>query len=202
LNGVKQTYQYEHTIEQSDLATSLSYDAWLEDYSAGWLAALGLGVTETKKVKSACTYKSTQGSRVGRKVTAQVELYADADQHYEVEVFYDRVFCTFALRPGPEARSATPVYQGTAADSNGRPLTGALVTLRVGGRTFQTHADARGHYEFHSPDISAGPATLTVGSMVRPIQIQNRLTDGRVSLSPIQKRLSGGRIIATRAQVR
>lgn len=49
-----------------------------------------------------------------------------------------------------QARAATGSLEGTVLDSQGKPLSGALVTIQAsyGAHPHVTHTDASGHFEF------------------------------------------------------
>ncbi len=92
-------FDLEHAITATDRTAKQSYTTTLKDAHAGWLSALGIGaVTESSSVKTTITQGSAQLDTTTSKVKAKVHLDASAGESYTVEVYYDRVLGSFALK--------------------------------------------------------------------------------------------------------
>jgi hypothetical protein len=101
--------------------------------SQGFLSFLGLGVTETKTLSTKVTSSGSNESRRGHSAVATVHLHSQVDELYDVAVFYDTVFGTFAFQRvdhGPAKVS------GVARDVHGKSLAGEIVArIRIVQRT-------------------------------------------------------------------
>lgn len=69
-----------------------------EDFSEGLLSFIGVGPSETKTVTSTITTSSATSFRTGKTATTQVRIEGMPAFTAELDVFYDRVFGTFALQ--------------------------------------------------------------------------------------------------------
>jgi hypothetical protein len=191
INGGYKRVRASHEIVSTDTNTATDYQTWVDDYNAGWLSAIGIGPSETKKVKSNFSQSSSKAVTEGFEAAAQVEFWAEADEDYIVTVYYDTTFGSFAFRQ--EAGGGESVVSGTATGANGQPAANQMVTITAGGRRFTTFADRSGNYVFHSREIPNGPATLSVGATRKPISV----TRGK-AVAPVAPVKRPGRLVLPR----
>jgi hypothetical protein len=139
------------------------------DYRPGWLSFLGIGVTDEKTVKTTVTHTGSTEQTSTEEAKVSVEFYAQIDEVYAVEVYYDRAFGTFAFRQVPV--NSQPIFSSIATDPSGHPISGALVSLMTGNQKFTTRTDAQGRYAFRAATLKPGRGTLLLGNQRREIQI-------------------------------
>ncbi|NJC97301.1 MAG: hypothetical protein C3F07_02190 [Anaerolineales bacterium] len=88
----------EHQVKSEDQTKSTSYKIHIEDYIPGWLSMFGLGVTQRETIKSTVTQSNSVKSTSERVDRATIDFSSDVDEGYKVELYYDRVYGTFACR--------------------------------------------------------------------------------------------------------
>jgi hypothetical protein len=169
INGAHKTVTTTYEIASTGATTGTDYQTWVDDYNAGWLSAIGIGPSETKKVKSTFMQSASKAVAQGFQATAQVDLYAEADEFYSVTVYYDTVFGSFAFRQAPT--SGDSVVTGVATGADGQPASNQMVTLTADGKRFTAFTDATGRYVFHASEIPNGAGTLSIGALRRPIRV-------------------------------
>jgi hypothetical protein len=184
LNGVDYTRVFTHQVTTTDREAKTEFSVKTEEMRKGFLSFLGLGVPETVTVKSTATHSSSVEESQSETASISVHLHAEADEHYAVEVYFDRVFGTFAIREVPI--SDEPSVAGRIVDSKERPLPGQLVTLRADDKDFTTITDAEGRFSFHIPQFRADNASLTVAGAKTQLQVVENaplvLSDLKLSL--------------------
>jgi hypothetical protein len=94
-----------------------------------------------------------------------VTFFGEADEVYTVEVYYDRVFGTFAFRN--VSIRAKPVISGTVLNAAGRPLARELVSLTMGDKLFSTHTDKQGRFSFGMSTFKPESVVVTTRHKVR-----------------------------------
>lgn len=92
---------------------------------------------------------------VSTTVTISGTLVAGPNDHFEVVIWFDNLFGTFAFQQSTP--TTTPRFSGTGAP----PL--SIVTVETGGLLYTTVADTYGAYAFFAPTMLDGEGTLTVG---------------------------------------
>ena len=98
IGGVALQVNSSHTHTVSDTMVESSFQTRVRDADAGWLSALGFGSSENGKTKTTMKQSSTRSVEVGETTTAEFMLGAEVDENYSVNVYYDRLFGTFAVR--------------------------------------------------------------------------------------------------------
>ncbi|MSP63774.1 MAG: hypothetical protein EXR72_26200 [Myxococcales bacterium] len=78
-------------VEQVESTTPVT------QYNAGWLSVLGLGVTEDGKTKSVLGNSASRATTAGSSVCAHFLLNAQPGESYTVDIYFDKVFGTFAF---------------------------------------------------------------------------------------------------------
>jgi GH43 family beta-xylosidase len=60
------------------------------------------------------------------------------------------IFLFLSAAPAAQARFATGILEGTVVNSDGRPLSGAIVSIQTsyGTHPHAAHTDAQGHFSF------------------------------------------------------
>lgn len=151
-----------HTVSQVDRSSEVNFTATVEDYREGWLSFVGVGVSDSKTVRTKLTHSSAVETSTSVTTGATARFFAGFQENYAVTVYYDAVFGTFAFEPGK--LMPTAMVSGSVLDEFGEPVGDQLVVLQVGGRKYVTRTGANGLYAFRSQLGGSGPATLTVGS--------------------------------------
>jgi hypothetical protein len=149
-----------------------------EDDTAGLLAFLNIGVSETQKLQYTITQTNASQSTSTHTISRNLEFYGEPGESYSVEVYCDVIFRTFAFRQG--GVSASPRVSGVAFDKNGKPLVSSEVTLISNGKSYVTQTDASGNFAFRSSSIAAGAAEIRAAGVVHPISFSG------VTLSSLQ----------------
>lgn len=90
----------EHQVKSEDQTKSTSYKVHVEDYYPGWLSFFGLGVTERETIKTTVTQSNLVKATSERIDCATIDFSSEVDENYKVELYYDRVYGTFACRSG------------------------------------------------------------------------------------------------------
>ena len=168
LNGVDFIQTVSQTITQTDLQATTNTRTTVEDFRAGALAFLGIGVTEDEKVVSTITQRNATSVTTSRTVSTGVELHAGSDELYAIAVFYDRVFGTFAFQSAPLLTEA--VLEGSARTPTGQPLVRQPITLQAQGQKFITYTDAQGRWTFHVATLKPGTLRLSLGQISQTVQ--------------------------------
>lgn len=94
-------YSSSHTITNVDRQATTTFRTKAEDYRKGFLSFLGLGVLEDEKVMTTVTQSRETEVSVTEKTEVSCNLCCDVDEVYNVEVYFDRVFGTFAFKRVP-----------------------------------------------------------------------------------------------------
>jgi hypothetical protein len=89
------------TITTTDESASSSVSTEVVDSSSGWLSAIGLGVTSDGTTTTSLTTGSAGTTSASSAVAATLTLHAAAGESYSMDVYYDRIFGTFAFKPTP-----------------------------------------------------------------------------------------------------
>jgi hypothetical protein len=161
-------YEFSHQVTQTDLNATEHFTMRTEDYREGFLSFLGLGVTENKTLKTIFRHGSSTSNTVGETIETSVDFYATITETYVVEVYYDRLFGTFAFKKVPG--SAEPLASGRVTD-RGSPMAGRRVTLMINGKKFSTITDRDGRYAFRATSIRPGNGELSVGNLNRKVRL-------------------------------
>ncbi len=167
-NGGHQNYRAFHQVTQTDLNATENFTMRTEEYREGFLSFLGLGVTENKTLKTTFRHGSSTANTVGETIETSADFYATLTEQYAVEVYYDRLFGTFAFKK--VSVSEAPFVSGRVMD-RGRPMIEQLVTLILDGKKFSTTTNAEGRYEFRAATIKPGNGELFVGDMKKSVRI-------------------------------
>jgi hypothetical protein len=92
-----ESFTLEHTETSTDKQTSSTFHAVTSEYKGGWLEALGLG-PESGSTKVSTTVSSSQSTSVSTTVRASLQIASTFGSPYKLDVYYDTVFSTFAVR--------------------------------------------------------------------------------------------------------
>ena len=165
INGGQITLAETHSLTTQESNETVVTRTRIENNKPGLFRLFGIGVTEEESVQTTITHKSAVQSQEGRSIANTVQLFAQPDERYCVEMYCDVVFGTFAYRQIPA--SATPRLTGTASTTPGNPAAGEVVLLTNNGRKFTTRTDAAGRYSFHASTIKRGRSQLEVKGVKR-----------------------------------
>jgi hypothetical protein len=116
---------------------------------------LGLGGRD----QATTTLSNATGNDVSSTVTLEASLTSGPEDYFDIAIWYDTLFGTFAFQQRP------PGHQTRLHGGGAQP--GQQVRLEVGGKVFRTVADANGDYMFRAQDIGDGDAMLMVGKQPR-----------------------------------
>ncbi|MBN1461958.1 MAG: hypothetical protein JXA57_20705 [Armatimonadetes bacterium] len=163
-------YAAAHSVTKEDMRFSETFTSTLEDVKEGWLGFLGVGPSETKTVQTDTRLSQSQNVAVTETKTAAIWVFSKPGEHKQYDIYYDRLFGTFAaLQSGPSLPRA--IVAGDLRDAKGRLLPYTQVRLQAGGRSFATFTDSMGRYEYHSADIPPGKAKLLAGRITKWINV-------------------------------
>jgi hypothetical protein len=159
--GTAWTNDVTHRISQDDKRSHQDTTVATQDTSPGFLNVLlpFLGSPQNQTIEIRSTRSLTKAVSVGQEVRDSVSLHAEANDHYAVQLYFDRVFGTFAFESKPVGTAR--VIEGRVRNPNGDPIPKKVVTLQKGSARFLTVTDGRGAYAFSMPAIDAGPAILS-----------------------------------------
>jgi hypothetical protein len=167
------------TLSSQRATTHFSTQA--QDFKAGSLSFLGIGVTESVAVQNSISHTSAlqESSTFTQKIDAA--FHAEEGEFYFVDIYYDSVFGTYAFQRS-EAGQQT-LLSGTVQNSLGVPLPGRLVNVTDGTRRLATVSDSRGRWSFPTPvarPIRAGMLTVSSGKIVRQLDFSGAPLTGIV----------------------
>ena len=168
-NGANDSFTFFYDTTKSYMEAATSFNVETEDYSAGFLKFLGLGVTETKKLMTKTTVSNSEEFHSSQKAEVSAHFHAGPDESYSVAVYYDRIFGTFAFK---EISNTVECISGTARSRDGQPMAKQIVTLTIGGKKFSTRTDAEGRYSFRSSNITGGEGQIEVGNSRQIVHLQ------------------------------
>ncbi|MCC7386451.1 MAG: hypothetical protein IT384_31725 [Deltaproteobacteria bacterium] len=95
------TLQVSHSITTTDRNSTATYTGRITNYQSGWLGVLGLGITQSGSLVTRTTHRTTERVSTGESVTATLEIRSAASDPYQLDVYYDRIFGTFAAEEPP-----------------------------------------------------------------------------------------------------
>jgi hypothetical protein len=101
INGAAWRYGSSHTVTTTDLSGTTSTSIDIENHNAGWAAFLGLGEERTYSRRVSLDIGASRELSVSSTTTSLFALFATQFETYKVQVYYDRLFNTFALRFPP-----------------------------------------------------------------------------------------------------
>jgi hypothetical protein len=141
--------------------THTDYSTKTSEWEAGpLLKALGFGEKDQTTVK----VSNSTGSDVSTTITLDANLSAGPSEHFIVNVWYDKLFGTFAFQ------ADTPAKDARLRGNGAKP--GQQVRLSAGGWKFVTVADRSGRYAFFARSIPKGRGMVSVGAgLTRPVDI-------------------------------
>ncbi len=162
------------SLSQSTTSTDqqavAEYRSRIDDSRKGFLSYLGIGISETETVKTVITVSDSTQVSQSQTVTATVQFFAAPGEHYSVEVYYDRVFSSFAFRKIIDA--AQPYLTGVLTSPSGTFVSGQEVTLQQSGRRYAAVSGAKGRYAFSASTLDAGEAELSSGSFKQTVTLR------------------------------
>lgn len=156
--------KFTHDFSQTDLSARSDFTSRVEDYRKGWLSFLGLGVQADETVRFTSSHSSTTETVSGVKTEVELGFFGALDEIYIADVFFDRIFGTFAFRSVPPLME--PVVSGKAIGIDGKPLIKKSITLRIGTKSFVTMTDEKGSFGFRASTIPSGQASLIIDNKV------------------------------------
>jgi hypothetical protein len=165
LNGGEIKVVETYALTEQDTRQITTTSKQVQKNEAGFLRWIGLGVTDEESTEATQTHSSSSQSTNTHTVSNAVDLFAQADERYSVEVYCDVIFGTFAYRQVPS--SPQPQLKGMALTAAGQPAANQMVTLRNNGRKFTTRTDAQGRYSFHASTLKPGNSELAMGGVTR-----------------------------------
>lgn len=162
-----------HEVEESDFNAQTTFETTIKDYKPGFLGHFGIGVDEEKTTKSRFSQSSSREVTEGTKIQSGIELYSAANEYAVYEIFFDKVFNTFAVKKKNVVSESQdlPIYEATAQNSNGTAAPNTVVTLKTENGIFTTKSDATGKYSFFDPEIEDGDAEIFVKGKKKPVKI-------------------------------
>jgi hypothetical protein len=115
INGAQWTHTFSDTFSTSEMNSSTRTVENMEIDQAGWLAFLGLGVTQTRTTAITVTNASSKTDSASHTVSATVTLNAGANEYDNYQFFYDTVFGSILIQevpaPPPPPTVKTPVIK-------------------------------------------------------------------------------------------
>lgn len=109
------------------------------------------------------SYSSTVQQMTGSDEETSGTVECNDNQETVLDVYFDNVYRTILLLPN-EPLVGQPRIRGTAQDARGRPLSGQVVTLKIGGRSYRVRSDGKGNFSFRFSSIPTGTGMLSVGN--------------------------------------
>jgi hypothetical protein len=132
--------------------THATYTTKTDGWDAGpILKELGFGGSDQTTFK----VSNATGSDISTTVTLDANLASGANDYFVVNLWFDKVFGSFAFQV--EQPATTARLQGQGAKPN------AVIKLTAGGRVFSTVVRSDGTYSFYARAIPSGRALLTIG---------------------------------------
>ncbi|HTV10214.1 MAG TPA: hypothetical protein VMD97_14315 [Candidatus Aquilonibacter sp.] len=98
INGGGTTYTAQHQVIQSDISTTAQTTMHVNADKAGFLSFLGLGVTETSTLESQLSQSASTQITSGTTISQSYVLNGNGTEFYACEIYYDKVFGSFAFR--------------------------------------------------------------------------------------------------------
>ena len=171
LNGGEAKKIETKIISTQDSTQTTKTSVQVENDKAGWLSFLGLGLPQDLTTTATMTQSSTSQTTSTQTISNTIDLFAQPEEKYTVEIYCDVVFGTFAYRSVTSL--VVPVLTGLA-EAN------ALVTLVNNGKKFTTQADATGKYAFYADTIAPGASQVSSGTVLKTIALT---TSGSTALT-------------------
>ena len=142
-DGVRESFSKIHTIQNSTVAQQ----TFIEKTPKGDEVGLSFG--------------PSSGTSAGQTVTVTLDVTGPCD----FEIYYDRLFGTFAYRDlQAQSYASKAQYKGVLTDETGVPLPGQMVTIEQGGHLVSTITNDAGQYIIRSSTLEPGAAHLLVPS--------------------------------------
>ncbi len=162
--GGRQTATFIKEFRQEEWASAKEFTTRMDDYRKGWLGFLGIGVTTDETVKFTMWRQNYEKTKSGERAEVALEFNCSQDEIYIVDVYYDRIFGTFAFERGQAAQMA--MLTGTVTWPDGKPMSGKTITLVIANKPIVTATNKEGRFEFYSSRIRGGTASLVVDNKV------------------------------------
>lgn len=163
VSGAAPSFWVSHTLAQQDSHATTRVTTTTTTSQSGFLSYVSKDVPKDGETKLSVSQGSRATSSSSETVEVKVELVvADGTDGLMLELWYDRLFGTFAFRDLSAQAQSQPIT-GTVGDDSGAPLPGAPVLMRLpDGRSVRTYTDAHGRFEIRPP--VKGPAALVIES--------------------------------------
>lgn len=100
-----------HTYKVTDRESKITEQSTVTESHAGWLSIVGIGITSNDKTKTTLTHSSSRSNSTANTVSANFQLSAQVGESYDVDVYFDKVFGTFAFRR-PRPIVSGPIFTG------------------------------------------------------------------------------------------
>ncbi len=155
-----------HSVNIQDSQQSIRTSTRVQNNKPSMLHYLGIGVTDENSLQTTITHSSSVQTSTTNTIANTIDLFAEADERYCVEIYCDVIFGTFAYRQ--VAAMDTPLLTGTAFTLAGKPAAGLTVTLTNNGRKFTTRTNSSGVYSFHASSIKRGSSQLEAKDIKMP----------------------------------
>ena len=191
--GVHYTLELAHTITSEDKTEQISTATLTEGENPGWFGLFtGLQDPSNQTVTTTSKQSASKSLRIGDEIKASVDLYAGDGESYGCDVYYDRVFGSFAFVEG--ITLGQPKIWGTAFDKTGAPLSQQPISVTVANQRFVTVTDASGSYSFSNAALPQGTAILAGGGATHTVTLTEVPT--KVDLAPPSYRPAVARPLA------
>ena len=117
----EQAYELSHEVTETKSKSIKAYNTRITDYRKGFLRFLGIGITQNREARISCAYTEKYIESQSLKKTATLFYSIGEGEYYVINIYYDKVFGTFAFQLSENApRSRTqkgknriaPLYVG------------------------------------------------------------------------------------------
>ncbi|MEZ4886310.1 MAG: hypothetical protein R3E32_16360 [Chitinophagales bacterium] len=174
VNGVDYSQSFSHNITQTDTQSESNFTTTVTEFSKGFGSYIGIGVQENKTTTTSNVWAKSNSSNTSQTTSVGFSLNAEIDEIYAIEVYFDKVFGTFATQK--VGLNQNPVLVGVATDNSGKVLKNKIIELQSGGQTFVTSTDAEGKYTFRSQNIKSKSGVLKAAGISKTVNFQTNPT--------------------------
>ncbi len=171
VNGVDYTQSFSKNITQTDTQSESKFSTTVTEFSKGWASHFGVGITQNQTKTTSNVWASSNSTSTSQTTSVGFSLHAEIDEIYALEVYFDKVFGTFATKK--VSLNSNPILAGTAIDRFGKVLKNKTVQLKIGNQSFITSTNTRGAYAFRSRNLSkAKSGILQTGGTSKTVQLK------------------------------
>ncbi|MEA2711407.1 MAG: hypothetical protein QOF78_4008 [Phycisphaerales bacterium] len=157
------------TIAEEDIRSEVKTDIITTTESGGLLGYVAKNVPHDGEKTVTTILGSSSGTSVSDTVQVEVTYGAAQGEGYEINVFYDTLFGTFAFREIPESEQQQ--MTGSAVESGGQPAANKKILLTgPDGLTTVGTTDDKGNFKLPTPTLQKGTYKLKIGDKEIPIE--------------------------------